>query len=172
MKYLRPLVPWEVIKYGGRHQLALSFDEKVLARAIKKLKDSKDGPIRGAKEEAESYLERIKELFAEDVQAYAQFDKENLKDPEEGIKEIEGLFATYEANRDLKLLFAITDQKEALESVERARAKADLLIMWNQMQKLQNETKVTTEQFTALDKKYKQLRRSFGVILNGKVDHS
>ncbi len=171
VKYLKTLVPWEVRKVGARHQITLLFDEKDLTKAIKKLKDSKAGPIRGAKEEAESYLERIKELYNEEVKAYAAFDQENLKDPEEGIKEIEALFSAFEAKHDLSALATITDAAEALASSERAAAKADLLATWHQMQKLQNETKITFGQYDELDRKYKDLSFKAVGIMRGDIVH-
>lgn len=174
VQYIKPLMPWEVIKTAGRHQLTLQFDEKTLTRAInRKLKESKDGTIRGAREECLSYLDRIKELFAEDVQAYAAFDQENLKDPEQGIEDIEFLFRAFRQANNLEMLSTITDAKVALVSPERIAAKSQLLGIWQAMQELQNTTKVTQEQYVELDKKYKDLsRRAIGIMRGAIVDHS
>jgi cell division protein FtsB len=171
-KYTETLMPWRVGKFGARHRVELSFDEKDLTKAIKKLKDSKEGPIRGANEEAASYLERIKELYDEEVQAYTQFDQENLKDPEEGIKEVEALFTAYPQKHNIELLFSITDLDVALASEERIAAKKDLLAAWAQMQKLRDETKITTEQYDQLNNKYKELNRSLGLARGKVIDHS
>lgn len=173
IKYLKTLVPWEVSKMGARHQVELLFDENDLTKAIKKLKDSKTGPVRGANEEAASYLERIKELYDEEVQAYAESDQENLKDSEEGIKEVEALFEAYPQNHNMEFLISITDLDVALVNEERIAAKADLMAAWDHMQRLQQETKISQAQYNELDKKFKELRRVVLGVARGKViDHS
>jgi len=86
--------------------------------------------------------------------------------------EFEALVAEFESEISLEELMQITEQKDALESPLRKKAKDALAPILKKYQTLEKETDISQEKLAELKVKYKNLSNAVGFINNGKVDHN
>lgn len=164
--YLNTFKPWEAKLAGARHQFTLLFDEKKLARSIKKI------PDKSAQEICNAHLAKIKILFEEEKIALQEADKARLIDCGPMVQEVEAMFVAFEAKHDMPLLLAITTEAEAFASKERIAAKEDILRIAAQLKTLQNDTNIIGQQYNELYDKYKALHlRAIGTANRGVVSH-
>jgi hypothetical protein len=167
VKYVKTLAPWEVVS-SVPGKIDLLFDEKSLRSTIRRKKSLSPED----KKACEESLNRVLELFEEEKVEQEKIRKENLRDSQEGIKEIENILAQYEGTPLLDTLMAITTEEQAVQSAERQKAISDRNLVDEKLQKLQLETSVTEEEYGQLHARYKALQRAIGARNSGLVDHT
>jgi hypothetical protein len=161
VNYLEVFMPWEV-DVIDQSKLDMLFDEGSLRKAIEQEPDP------ATKILCEGYLDRLVSLCEEEsVKQKERVEAVRPVDHLPEVKEIEDLFAAFEAKYDIGMLNAIKTEEEAMQSTERKSAKEGLRPILDKINGFEDDK---SESFR---ERYKVLTRAVGMINGqGLVDHN
>ncbi len=163
--YLETFKPWQV-DVANPKELEVLFDEEEMRIAIDGMADQE------AKAECMNHLERLLALLEEERQELREQPEAISIECGPHVQELEATLEPFLKEDVLAVLHTIQTEDDAIKSKERADAKKVLLVAFNKLKFLQNETNITTEEYARLQAKYKTLDRAIGVGNRGVIDHT
>ncbi len=163
VKYLETFMPWG-INPEQPDELELLFEKDDLEEAISKISDDQQRAT------CQRYLDRLLVLFEEEKRDF-EGKQESSSDHESLVQEFITLVDDFERKHNLEELLAITTQKEALESAQRATAKKDIALISSELNKLGEIKGIPIERYKELYERYKKLDHVIGIISKGVVYH-
>ncbi|MEK7100579.1 MAG: hypothetical protein AAB921_00580 [Patescibacteria group bacterium] len=164
ISYLPEFKPWEYT-YRKTGEITLAFNEEALRESIAQVQDP------DVRKHCETYLERLLALFSEEQKNNAE-NPPNPSYSEEIFNRLNDEFNDVESEVDIKALFLLTTEEEALASAPRELVRKQSLPRILVLLRAIETIGIPTEPYLGLDARYRRLARAVGSVNGGVVDHT